>query len=181
MQNNQQRDKRLKISVVSIVLLSICLCITTFALIWSMAWVNGNIFSTGRVDIEINDGKPVIEEDEYLLQPGMTIVKDFHIQNNSTDEAYYKIYFEDITGGLADVIEVSIRDDEQVLFSGKPNDLTRQKVSSANDPLRVKEKKELEIEFYYPEGSRRTKDPKLTFTLSADAVHTKNNPNREFD
>ena len=181
MQNNQQTGKKIKKSITAIVILSICLCITTFALVWSMAWVNSNIFSTGKIDIDINDGKPVIEEHEYLFKPGMKVVKEFYIQNNSTCEAYYKIYFDDITGGLADVMEVTIRDDKQVLFFGKPSELTKQLVSSATDPLHLKEKKELEIEFHYPKESSSTKDPTLTFTLCADAVQTKNNPNREFD
>lgn len=181
MQNNQQTGKKLRTSIIAIVILSICLCIITFALVWSMAWVNNNFFSTGKVDIDINDGKPVIEEYEYLFKPGMKVVKEFYIQNNSTCEVFYKIYFDDITGGLADVIKVTIRDDKQVLFSGKPNELTKQMVSSANDPLRLKEKKELKIEFYYPKESKSTKNPTLTFTLCADAVQTKNNPNREFD
>ena len=180
MQNNQQTGKKLKTSIAAIVILSICLCITTFALIWSMVWVNNNIFSVGKIDIDLNDGKPVIEEHEYLFKPGMKVAKEFYIQNNSTCEAYYKIYLDDITGGLADVMEVTIRDNQQVLFDGKANELTRQMVSSAEDPLRLKEKKELEIEFYYPKESRSTEDATLTFTLCADAVQTKNNPNREF-
>ena len=97
MQNNQQTGKRLKTSVTAIVILSICLCITTFALVLSMAWLNNNIFSTGKIDIDLNNGKPVIDEHEYLFEPGMTVVKDFYIQNNSTCEAFYKIYFDDIT------------------------------------------------------------------------------------
>ena len=181
MQNNQQTGKKMKASIIAIVILSLCLCITTFALVWSMAWVNDNIFSTGKIDIDLNDGKPVIEEDEYLFKPGMEVIKEFYIQNNSTCEAYYKIYFDEITGGLADVIEVTIRDNQRVLFAGKPSELTKQMVSSADEPLRLKEKKELEISFYYPKEGNSTQDATLTFTLCADAVQMKNNPNREFD
>ena len=181
MQNNQQTGKKVITSVTAIVILSICLCITTFALVWSMVWVNSNIFGVGEIDIDLNDGKPVIEEHEYLFKPGMTVVKDFFLENNSTCEAYYKIYFDDIKGGLADVMEVTIRDDKQVLFFGKPSELTKQMVSSANDPLRLREKKELEIEFHYPKESSSTHDATLTFTLCADAVQTKNNPDREFE
>ena len=35
----------------------------------------------------------------------------------------------------------STKDNKQVLLSGKSNELTKQMVSSANDPLRLKEKK----------------------------------------
>ena len=181
MQNNQQTGKKLKTSVTAIIILSICLCLTTFALVLSLVWLNNNTFSTGKIDIDLNDGKPVIEEHEYLFEPGMTVVKDFYIQNNSTCEAFYKIYFDDITGGLADVLEVTIRDDEQDLFSGKPSELTRQMVSAAIDPLGLNEKKELKIEFYYPKESGHMQDKTLTFTLCADAVQTKNNLDRQFD
>ena len=44
--------RRLRINVAIIILLAVCLCITTFALVSSL-WVRDNLFQTGKVDIEI--------------------------------------------------------------------------------------------------------------------------------
>lgn len=182
MDKNRETFKKLTKSVITIVTLSICLCITTSALVLSMVSIDGHLFSTGEIDIDLNGGKPVIEEHEFIFKPGMTVVKDFYIENNSTWDVYYKIYFDDISGGLSDVLEVTIRDGEKILFAGKPSELTRQMVSSADDILSLKEKRELKIEFNYPnESENSTQDSTLSFTLCADAVQTKNNHNKEFN
>ena len=117
--------KRLTASVAAVIVLSICLCITTFALVYSTVSVNNNLFQTGGVRINLNDGKPVIEEHEFLFEPGMTVEKDFFIENHSTWDVYYKLYFEHVEGGLADVLEVAIRQGEKTLFSGKVSELTK--------------------------------------------------------
>lgn len=182
MENNKQTARKLTGSVFLIILLCLCLCITTFALIWSIVTVDDNYFYTGKVEIDLNDGKPVIEEHEFLFEPGMTVVKDFYIKNNSTWDVYYKLYLDDVTGGLADVLDITIKDGEKILFNGKPNELTENLVGAADDILYLKEKKEMQIVFHYPEESgNQTQDSVLTFTLCADAVQTKNNPNKEFD
>ena len=64
---------------VIIIVLAFCLCITTFALVYASVSVGNNLFHTGEVKINLNDGKPVIREHEFLFEPGMTVVKDFFI------------------------------------------------------------------------------------------------------
>ena len=87
MENNKQTAKKLTGSVLLIILLSFCLCITTFALIWSIVTVDDHYFYTGKVEIDLNGGKPVIEEHEFLFEPGMTVVKILKIKEkyNITD------------------------------------------------------------------------------------------------
>ena len=53
------------------VLLALMLGVTTFALITSMVEVKDRHFDTGVVKINLNDGNPVISEDEYLFEPGI--------------------------------------------------------------------------------------------------------------
>lgn len=174
--------KKLTASVVSIIVLALCLCITTFALIWATVSVDNNLFHTGTVKINLNDGKPVIEEHEFLFEPGMTVKKDFFIENQSTWDVYYKLYFEDIEGGLADVLEISICHGDTVLFEGKANDLTKENVGAANDILKLNERRELTVYFHFPEqAGNSTQNLHLTFSMNADAVQTKNNPNKLFD
>ena len=174
--------KRLTGSVIGIVVLAVCLCITTFALVYSTVAVDSNLFQTGTVKINLNDGKPVIEEDEFLFEPGMTVEKAFFIENQSTWDVYYKLYFEDIEGGLGDVLDVEIRDRDKILYTGKAAGLTKQNSRAADEILKLHERRELTVSFHYPEGAGNgTQNQYLSFNLSADAVQTKNNPNRVFE
>ena len=93
MNNGSNTVKKLTGSIVTVVLLAICLCITTAALVWSIVSVENNLFHTGTVKINLNDGKPIIEEHEFVFGPGMTVQKRFFIENQSTCDIYYKLYF----------------------------------------------------------------------------------------
>ena len=82
MGNKQNKTaKKLTRAIILAVFLAICLCITTYALVMAHVSVKENRFHTGSVNINLNDGKPVIEEHEFLFEPGMTVIKDFFIQN----------------------------------------------------------------------------------------------------
>lgn len=169
-------------SVITIILLAICLSITTFALVYSTVSVDNNLFHTGTVKINLNDGKPIIEEHEFLFEPGMTVEKDFFLENQSTWDVYYRLYFTDIEGGLADVLEVAVRDGEKTLFSGKMSELTKDKVGAADDILELNERRNLTISFHFPEDAgNEAQMLYLSFTIGADAVQTKNNPNKLFN
>lgn len=173
--------KKLTGGLVAIFVLSVCLCITTFALVWASVSVENNLFHTGNVEINLNDGKPVIHENEFIFEPGMTVEKPFFIENNSTWSVYYKLYFDQISGGLADVLQITILDADRVLYSGTANALTRQQVAAADDVLQIGEKRQLTVVFHFPEeAGNEAQNLDLTFTMCADATQTKNNPNRLF-
>ncbi len=154
MQNNMKSSKtakRLTTSVVIIIFLCISLAVTTFALVYSMVSVENNLFVTGTVQINLNGGNPVISDHEFLFEPGMTVKKDFFVKNESTCDIYYKLYFQNVSGGLADVLEVKICDGEKVLFEGTPSELNRKSVGAADDVLQINEKRNLQIYFHFPE------------------------------
>ena len=174
--------KKLTLSVIIAIILACSLCITTYALFYATVTVEGNYFKTGIVSIDLNGGKPVIEAHEYLFEPGMTVEKPFYIKNESTWAVYYKIYFDNVDGGLADVLEITILDGDKVLYEGTARTLTRQNVIAADGILLVGEKRDLTIRFHYPESSgNATQNYQLKFDLCADAVQEKNNPNKDFD
>lgn len=174
--------KKFVFSIISVIVLSICFCVTTFALMYAMASVDENVFYTGGVEINLNDGKPVIEEQEFLFEPGMTVKKEFFIENKSTWDVYYKLYFDNVEGGLADVLDIAIMEGDRLLYSGKMTELTRKNVGAADEILKVQERRELTVYFHFPEeSSDRSQNQTLAFDLCADAVQTKNNPNKEFD
>ena len=182
MANENRTAKKLTASVAAIIVLAICLCITTFALVYSAVAVENNLFQTGTVKINLNDGKPVIEEHEFLFEPGATVEKDFFIENQSTWDVYYKLYLDDVEGGLSDVLEVSVRDGDTVLYRGKTAELTRENAGAADDILKLNERRDLTISFHFPEeAGNAAQNRYLSFVLKADAVQTKNNPDRLFD
>ncbi len=182
MKSNPKTLKILMACVVTAMLLCSVLCIVTYALFSAAVSVEQNRFKTGIVNIDLNGGKPVIEEHEYIFEPGMTVEKDFYILNRSTWAVYYKIYLDNIEGGLADILEITVLDGDKVLYEGTANTLTRQNVAAADDILLVDERKDLTIRFHYPEKSNNeSQNWQLKFDLCADAVQEKNNPNKDFD
>lgn len=181
MSGKKSAKKQLTSGIVTVAVLAACLCITTLALVYSMVSVEGNLFQTGRIEINLNDGKPVIEEGEFLFEPGATVEKSFFIENTGTWDVYYKVYMENLEGGLADVMEVSLRDGDTVLYSGTASDFTEENVIAAQGSLRLGERRELILSFHFPESAgNRAQNLYLSFDLCADAVQTKNNPDRLF-
>ncbi len=182
MSNNSKTAKRLTASLISLIVMAVCLAITTFAIVYSMVSVDSNLFSTGSLKINLNDGVPIITEGDCLVEPGATVQREFFIENLSTDPVFYRFYFKNVTGGLADVLIVKICDGDKVLVEGKPNEITQKNVPAAEEALGIGEKKVYQISFYFPtESGNVTKNKTLEFDLAADAVQTKNNNNREFD
>ncbi len=185
--------KQLALSIVSIVLVGICLTVTTFAIVYSMVSVESNLFRTGTVDIELKPlkGEKIIEEGEFLFEPGATVKKEFSVINNSTCEVYYKVYFEfekhlgseKLEDTLAEFLEVWICDESgKELVRGKPSELIRSKVSAFDGELGIGETKKLEIYFHFPEDSGNLAQGRsFSFDLVAEAVQTKNNPEKIFD
>ena len=83
----------------------------------------------------------------------MTVVKDFFIENDSTWDVYYRLYLDNVSGGLSDVLTVTIKDGDRVLYSGTANELTKQNVVAADDTLKIGQRRNLTVVFHYPEKS----------------------------
>lgn len=180
--DDTKTGKKLRLSILAVIVLIFCLGITTFALVDETVSLENNLFQTGSIKINLNDGNPVIREDEFLFEPGMTVEKTFFIENQSTWDVYYKIYLEDIAGGLADVLQVTVKDGDEIICKGTPDQLKKKTVMTAKQELRMKQRKTLTITFYFPpDAGNGVQNRDLTFTICADATQTKNNPNRAFN
>ena len=95
---------------------------------------------------------------------------------------YYRLYLDNVSGGLADVLTITVKDGDKTLYSGTANELTRQNVLAADDTLKVGQRRDLTVVFHYPEQmGNDTQGLDLTFTMCAEATQTKNNPNKLFD
>ena len=179
--HNSKTGKKLTGGIITIILLTVCLAITTFALVFASVSVDNNIFKTGEVKINLNDGKPVINEHEFIFEPGMTVKKDFFIENDSTWDVYYKIYLSDVSGGLSSVLDITVSDGDKVLYSGTAESLSREGVKAADDTLKINERQTLTVTFRFPEEKgNEAQNLDLQFTMCADGVQTKNNPGKLF-
>ena len=168
-------------SIGAIIVLAAGLSVTTFALVYSTVAANSNLFKTAELEINLNDSKPIIEQDEFLFEPGMTVKKDFFVQNNSTVDLYYKLYFENINGKLAQLINITVKDGDSELYSGALSSFTKDNVKAAPDLLKANEKRDLTITFYLAgDIENEAMDQVLSFDMSALAVQAKNNPDRLF-
>ena len=124
----------------------------------------------------------MIKPEEYLFEPGMTIVKDFFIQNDGTCEVYYKLYFENVEGKLAKMLEVAVRDGARTLYRGKVAELVDKDAESVEEGLDPGERKNLKAYFYLSaESGNQIQNTEVYFDLCADAVQALNNPDRVFE
>ena len=153
------------------VLLALGLMVTTLAIALSVAERPDDIFSTGVIQLNLNDSQPVITEGEYLFEPGMTVRKSFFLENEGA-ECWYKLYFADVHGSLAASLEVTVSDGSAVLFSGQLSDLTRGTAGSRRD---------MAIAFHLPEDAGNgAQGGTLSFDLCADGTQVRNNPGKNF-
>ncbi len=174
--------KKITCGITMIAVLAVCLFITTAALMQEEVAVEKNKFQTGTVKINLNDGLPVITENECAFSEGMTITKEFFIENKSTCSVYYKIYLDQVSGGLADVLSVTVRDGNKILYNGTPRSLSRERTVAADDILEIAETRYLTVDFHFPkDGIYDQTDMSLSFNLCADATQTKNNPDKLFE
>ncbi len=182
---NPSTRKRLTGGVLAVILLALCLVVTTYALVYYSVEIKDNYFKTGEVKINLNNGNAIINKTEFLFEPGMTVNKEFFIKNESTEAVYYRLYFKDVKGGLAKVLQVTIQDATGVvLYSGTLAELTLSKdnnIAAANDQLKVGEQRNLTMSFYFPRETGNTaQDQNLTFIFCAQATQVRNNPDKTF-
>ena len=182
MKRSNKTTNNLTNSLIILIILLICLCITTSALVRAILVVDNNFFRTGYIKVDLNGGEPIIHEDEFLFEPGMTVVKDFYLENQSSWDVYYKMYFENVSGALAKTLGVTLKLGEKVLWEGLMSELTIDKVLAADDVLALNERKTFTVVFHFPEHSgNETQGTYLKFDLGVQAVQTKNNPYKLFE
>lgn len=187
---NKKMQKALTANLIIVILLALCLSITTGALIMSSVSIGGNVFTTATFELKllnedgVEGGSIITEADGYLFEPGMTVKKPFSLKNEGTVDAFFRIYFENLSGDLAKYLEVKLTDaSDNVLYDWtKMSDMLRDDVKAAEAILAAGEEKQLFIWFHMPEDlSNVAKNMALTFDLCADATQVKNNPDKEFD
>ena len=181
---NMIKNKKLQINVITLILLCLGLCITSFAMAMTISYtIRDNYFKTGIIKVNLNDGNAIIDEDDPLFAPGTTIVKDFFIKNESSEAIYYKLNFTSVSGELSEAIVVTILDENDIeLESGTLHEFENNKELVGS--LSRYEKQDLKARFYFPESKgNEYRDKSVEFKMSAIAVQAKNNnsENPEFE
>lgn len=143
--------------------------------------INENALATGVLKINLNDGKPVFEED-ILFEPGMIVQKNFTIANEGNIDVVYHLWFSEIEGDLAKELTVEIKDGKRRIFEGVFEDLMEEKVDGTNATLLANETKELTIILTLPEEAKSDmRGDTVSFRLNYDATQKDGNPNKEFE
>ena len=178
--NEQNLKKKLTMMIVTVVLLSIGLTVTSFALASSIAQIQNNRFSMSMgVELTINDGKPVVDVTDMVYEPGGTYVSEFPIANLGTFDVWYRIYFTNVEGALKDHIIVTVKENEEngkVLCSGKMSELSADQVEVGT--LEANQQKTLTIEFYFShEADNSAQGQTVSFNITANATQKQHQPN----
>lgn len=179
--NEQNLKKKLTVMIVTVVLLSLGLAITSFALASSIVSIRNNRFSMSMgIELTVNDGNPVVDVTNMVYEPGGTYTSEFPIANLGTFDVWYRVYLTGVTGELQDDIIVTIKEkDGTVLCKGMMNQLTADKVMTGS--LAAGESKTLTIEFYFsPDADNSAQGQTVSFNITADATQKKNNSDRDF-
>ncbi len=174
--------KKYRYSVILLVLLIICLCITSFALAYANLVSRSNLFTTATVQLSLHDGAPVFNDVENI-EPGATFEREFFVKNVGTADVYYKLYFQNVQGELSKYLVLTLKDGNNVLYQGAATDFTKDNaVIFDNDDLAVGEKRCYTLSVYLPkEAGNSAQNLALYFDFTADAVQSKNNPNKLFE
>lgn len=179
--NEHNLKKQLTMMIVAVVLLSVGLTVTSFALASSIAQVRNNRFAMSMgVNLNINGDEPIVDMTDMLYEPGATYVSTFSIANLSAFDVWYRVYFTDVNGALKDYITVTIKEaDGTVLCKGRMSELSADKVEVG--VLKAKEEKTLSIEFYFSsEAGNAAQGQTVSFNITANATQKQNNPDKDF-
>lgn len=174
--------KKVYISIAAILCMFVMLTATTYALILSLVSADDNIFETAQVKIELNNGQAIFDGTDINIEPGCSIRKDFTVENDSTVDIYYRLYLENVSGSLRDVLIFDIYDGDTLLFSGKADDMNKESPCQSSTPLASGEIRTLTAVVKMEESASSVyKNEGISFDITADAVQARNNPEKIFE
>ena len=182
MRKRSSTEKKAYGSIAAVIILFTMLAITTYALISAIVGVDGNVFNTGTVEIELNGGKPVFDGSDMNIEPGYSAKKDFTVENKGTADVYYRLYLENVSGSLTDALNFEIYDGDRLIFSGSADELSRETPCINSEVLKAGGTDTLTAVVKMKESAGNTyQNGGITFDITADAVQAKNNQDISFE
>lgn len=162
-------------------LICIALCVVTLTLFCFAICCNDKLF--GRANkVNINDGVAVFEEDEIRLEPGKSVSRVFFIENESRRKVYYRLYFENVTGQLAELAIVSLYSGDKLLYQGRALDLKESNAESVDEKLLSQERRYLRIEVSLDENvDNKASSQFVKFDIRIETARTIFNRKRSFN
>lgn len=162
--------------------LSIVGCVAlAWALLLGYARLPFNLFETGTVSIDLNEGRPIFPEDGLTLEPGSTVVEEFTVTNTGTADAFYWVFLTDVEGELAPSLQVAVARGGEVLFSGSALELTSAAVCESPTALAPGSTDTLTATVHMAEQAGNTyQGEHIAFDVSVQAVQARNNEGRAF-
>ena len=182
MNNNKSTKSKVRTSIAAIVVLFVMLTVTTYALVQSIVSVDDNVFTMGRIKIELNGGQRIFDGSDMNIEPGQRVKKDFSIANTGTADAYFCLYLENVDGPLKEALNFEIYDGDILLFSGSVDEFTDTSACVGDTPLAAGETRILTAVVMITEGSgNEYQNGGISFDITADEEKKKNNPDRAFN
>lgn len=179
--DEQTLRKKLKIMVMTVILLTLCLICTSYALASTIVKIRNNRFVMSMgVELELNNGKTVVDMSDVIFEPGGSYMSEFPIANHSWFDVWYRISFANVEGELKDYVKVKVtEEDGTILCNGLISKLSDDNVFISS--LSAYEEKKIRIEFYFlKESSNIQQGKSVIFDIKADATQKQNNSDKDF-
>lgn len=175
-------EKQIWLRIAIIIVLCVMLVVTTYALTMPRVAVVDNLFETGAVKIDLNHGEVVFDGSDINLEPGYRLKKDFTVTNLGTTPIYYRLYLENVEGKLTHALIFQIYEGDILLYEGQANYFTKQNYCEGTTPLLIGETRTLTaLVTMRTDAGNDYQGGGISFDMTAQAVQSKNNPNRVFD
>lgn len=133
-------------------------------------------FLIGTIDINLNDGRPIINENEILFIPGICYKKDLWVKNDSTYTVQYGFYLSEIKGNFNGLL-ITLKDNNNIIiYSGKVIEFTKDNISYYYETIDIDQRINLSVTFELPtETGSAYKNTNISFVLNCKAIPFKNN------
>lgn len=177
----RKKKRRIWKSAVAIVVLCSMLALTTYALLLPSVTVEDNLFQMGVVDLELGNEEALFNTENASIEPGKTLVEEITLVNRSQVDLYYRLYLDQVQGGLEDQLIFRIYHGEQLLYQGTAGQLTLDNPCKDTTPLAAGETRTLTIQVYLPkQAGNDYQNQGLKFDIKVDGVQARNNPQQQF-
>ncbi len=179
---DNKTQQRAWFTIVTVALLFIMWAVTSYAFIASFISVEDNLFETARVKIVLNEGELIFDEDDFEMEPGRTLVKDFTVRNDSTVPVFYRLYLGNLQGPLQEALTFQIYDGDELIYSTAMKNFTIDSPFLNGDILEVNETRVLTAHVIMdPVMGNIYQGTGVSFDVVAQATQVENNPNMEFE
>jgi len=172
---------KIALNIAAILLLFAMLAATVAALFTGTIAVRNNLFAAGNVKIVLNNGQRIFDGSDINKEPGNEIEKPLTIQNLSSGDVWYRIYLTNVSGALKDALVFRIYDGTTLVKTVTAADFGETNPLISEEPLAPDAIKTYRVVADFNEcAGNAYENQDIHFDMTAVAVQSKNNPDRDF-